>query len=135
MLTGYWSGGKATEMTKFLDLEFSANGNGKREGEVFKWILEEKGSSKRLKVSWVQALSQNDYNRILSAAESMQSVSSNVKIYQTDGKAFKILMENGKFFEVLTEDVFTVTELTESSLKLSFKNKSGKTIKTSHTKD
>lgn len=130
-LIGYWKGDKATELTRFIDMQFREDGTGKREGELFKWGLER---STNLTISWVKLIQASKYIKVMNDAESMQTISKQVKVYVIGGKNITILEQNDKYYEVTETDNYSIIELTNTSLKVSFKTGKGQTVRMSHTK-
>lgn len=130
-LVGYWKGDKATELTRFIDMEFDKDGTGKREGELFKWDLEE---NTNLTISWLKLVEDSRYMKVMNDAESMQTISNQMKVYVVDGKSITILEWNDKYYEVTETDNYNIIELTNSSLKVSFRTQKGEAVQMSHTK-
>lgn len=130
-IVGYWKGDKATELTRFIDMQFHKDGTGKREGELFKWDLED---YKSLTVSWLGLVKSSKYIKIMNDAESMQTLSKKMKVYVVGGKKVTIVELNDKYYEVKSKDTYNVITLTSTSLKLSFKTAKGQTVRMSHKK-
>jgi 5-bromo-4-chloroindolyl phosphate hydrolysis protein len=112
-------------------MQFREDGTGKREGELFKWDLER---NTNLTISWVKLIQASKYIKVMNDAESMQTISKQVKVYVVGGKNITILEQNDKYYEVTETDNYSIIELTDTSLKVSFKTGKGQTVRMSHTK-
>ncbi len=130
-MVGNWKGEKASDFTRFVDIQFNADGTGKRDGQQFRW--EAKGQ-KNISVLWLRRLTQAEYNDIRSKADVMQRVSETIVLFNTGNINHKVVNNNGQYFLIDKEEEFLITKLSTTNLSITMQNTKGRIQTTKHFK-
>jgi len=132
LILGGWNGDVASEMTKFFDYEFMANGSGTRDYENFFWKLNQVDANNFIDIQFVTLIDVSTYNKYLNEAGSFQNIDGIVH-FELNKETKKIKIENGNYYELGKAQRLKIEEIDDKTLIFSF-NYSGRTVRTMHLK-